>query len=144
MTEENSFKLIKNFLSQCGIEFENFQDLDGMIIPREILLSENTYLKIKPMILELKKKFSSSFHTSMQMIACKKQRWPLINLVRQVLRSCEYSLTPKRICDGYGKDGQKKFRRIFIINKLNKKIISIDDEDNEVNEENNKDNDDDE
>ena len=144
MTEENSFKLIKNFLSQCGIEFENFQDLDGMIIPREILLSENTYLKIKPMILELKKIFSSSFHTSMQMIAFKKQRWPLINLVRQVLRSCEYSLAPKRICDGYGKDGQKKFRRIFIINKLNKKIISIDDEDNEVNEENNKDNDDDE
>ena len=135
MTEENSFKLIKNFLSQCGIEFENFQDLDGMIIPREILLSENTYLKIKPMILELKKKFSSSFHTSMQMIACKKQRWPLINLVRQVLRSCEYSLTPKRICDGYGKDGQKKFRRIFIINKLNKKIISIHNQEN--NEENN-------
>ena len=135
MTEENSFKLIKNFLSQCGIEFENFQDLDGMIIPREILLSENTYLKIKPMILELKKKFSSSFHTSMQMIACKKQRWPLINLVRQVLRSCEYSLAPKRICDGYGKDGQKKFRRIFIINKLNKKIISIHNQEN--NEENN-------
>ena len=130
MTEENSFKLIKNFLSQCGIEFENFQDLDGMIIPREILLSENTYLKIKPMILELKKIFSSSFHTSMQMIACKKQRWPLINLVRQVLRSCEYSLAPKRICDGYGKDGQKKFRRIFIINKLNKKIISIHNQEN--------------
>ena len=142
MTEENSFKLIKNFLSQCGIEFENFQDLDGMIIPREILLSENTYLKIKPMILELKKIFSSSFHTSMQMIACKKQRWPLINLVRQVLRSCEYSLAPKRICDGYGKDGQKKFRRIFIINKLNKKIISIHNQEN--NEETNKDNDDDE
>ena len=142
MTEENSFKLIKNFLSQCGIEFENFQDLDGMIIPREILLSENTYLKIKPMILELKKIFSSSSHTSMQMIAFKKQRWPLINLVRQVLRSCEYSLAPKRICDGYGKDGQKKFRRIFIINKLNKKIISIHNQEN--NEETNKYNDDDE
>ena len=135
MIEENYYKLIKVFLSQCGIEFENFQDLDGMIIPREILLSENTYLKIKPMILELKKIFSSSFHTSMQMIACKKQRWPLINLVRQVLRSCEYSLAPKRICDGYGKDGQKKFRRIFIINKLNKKIISIHNQEN--NEENN-------
>ena len=69
------------------------------------------------------------------MIACKKQRWPLINLVRQVLRSFEYSLAPKRICDGYGKDGQKKFRRIFIINKLNKKIISIHNQEN--NEENN-------
>ena len=144
MIEENYYKLIKVFLSQCGIEFENFQDLDGMIIPREILLSEKTYLKIKPMILELKKIFSSSSHTSMQMIAFKKQRWPLINLVRQVLKSCEYSLVPKRISDGYDKNGQKKFRRIFIINKLNKKIISIDDEDNEVNEENNKDNDDDE
>jgi hypothetical protein len=85
------------------------------------------------MILELKKIFSSSSHTSMQMIAFKKQRWPLINLIRQVLKSCEYSLVPKRISDGYDKNGKKKFRRIFIINKLNKKIITPTEKKNETN-----------
>ena len=109
---------IKNFLDNCGIKFESFDDLDGMIIPREILLMETTYNAIKPHILELKKIFSSSYHTSMQNVACKKQRWPLINLVRQVLKSCNHVLVPKRISDGYQEDGQKKFKRIFIIKKI--------------------------
>jgi hypothetical protein len=118
-TEEQS-KLVKNFLSQCGIEFENFSDLDGMIIHRETLLLETTYLKIKPLINDLKTIFSSSSHTSMQKVAFKKQRWPLINLVRQILRSCEYGLVPKRVSDGYETDGQKKYRRIFIISHMKK------------------------
>ncbi|MEX0596316.1 MAG: hypothetical protein WD512_07430 [Candidatus Paceibacterota bacterium] len=120
MLDETTSKIINNFLLQCGIKFENFDDLEGMIIPREILLLETTYLKVKPIIGDLKKIFSSSSHTSMQNVACTKQRWPLINLVRQVLKSCNYALLPKRISDGYQEDGQKKFKRIFIINKLNK------------------------
>jgi hypothetical protein len=124
MIGETDLKIIKLFFSNCGINFENLQDLDGMIINRELLLSENTYLKIKPMINDLKKIFSSSSHTSMQIIAFKKQRWPLINIVRQILRSCEYILVPKRISDGYDKYGKKQFRRIFIINKFNKNLIT--------------------
>jgi len=123
MLDETILKTISNFLFQCGIKFENFDDLDGMIIQRDILLLDTTYLRIKPIITELKKIFSSSSHTSMQNVAFKKQRWPLINLVRQVLKSCNYGLTPKRISDGYDANGQKKFKRMFIINKLNKNNI---------------------
>ena len=38
---------IKNFLDNCGIKFESFDDLDGMIIPREILLMNKAELFIK-------------------------------------------------------------------------------------------------
>ena len=117
MLDEEQLKVVKNFLFQCGIKFETFSDLDDLIIARETLLLETTYLKISPLIDDLKAIFSSSSHTSMQKVAFKKQRWPLINLVRQILRSCDYILVPKRISDGYEKDGQKKYRRVFIINK---------------------------
>lgn len=122
MLTQEQLNTVKNFLFQCGIQFENFSDLDGLIIPRETLLLETTYLKLKPVINDLKAIFSSSSHTSMQKVAFKKQRWPLINLVRQILRSCDYVLVPKRISDGYEKDGQKKYRRVFIINKRGVKI----------------------
>ena len=45
--------------------------------------------------------------TSLQTNAPKKQKWPLLNLVRQVLRYCHYKMTPKRVSAGYTKDGKK-------------------------------------
>ena len=46
------------------------------------------------------------------------QRWPLLNLIRQVLRSSNFKLTPKRVADGYTLDGKKKYKRLFIIEKM--------------------------
>jgi hypothetical protein len=34
------------------------------------------------------------------------------------LRSCNYKLTPKRVSDGYTVDGKKKYKRMFIIEKM--------------------------
>ena len=62
--------------------------------------------------------------TSLQTNAASSQKWPLLNLVRQILRSSGYQVTPKRLCDGYTKDGKKKYKRIFIINKNSIKNIS--------------------
>ena len=66
----------------------------------------------------MKKIFSSSYLTSLQDTAEDKQRWPLLNLIRQLLRSCNYKLTPKRISDGYTLDGKKKYKRMFIVEKM--------------------------
>ena len=46
------------------------------------------------------------------------QRWPLINLIRQILRKYNYQLVPKRVCDGYTKDGIKKYKRFFEVKKI--------------------------
>jgi len=56
---------------------------------------------------------SSSVYTSMQKDADKHQKWPLINLIRQILRKYNYQFLPKRVCDGYTKDGIKKYKRFF-------------------------------
>jgi hypothetical protein len=110
-------KIIVDFLNNAGIHCEKIGDLDGLQLDRDALLDTGNYEKARGNIPQLKKLFSSSYLTSLQSSASKTQRWPLINLIRQILKSSEHSLTPKRLCYGYTAGGVKKYRRIFIIEK---------------------------
>ena len=101
------------FLNACGFICEDIKDLDGILILRETLLSYVLYDKLKKDIPKLKSILSSTTYTSMQKDADKSQKWPLINLIRQILRKYDYQLNPKRVCDGYTKDGIKKYKRMF-------------------------------
>jgi hypothetical protein len=109
----------KKILNIAGIHFNELSELEGIFFPREQLLSDVKYNQIKEIIPELKKTFSSSFMTSMQKKAEFSQKWPLINLVRQILSVFKYHLTPVRKCDGYTSDGVKKYKRFFKIVKKN-------------------------
>ena len=93
-------------------------DLDGMLIPREILLDPENYKTVKEDISILKNIFNSSALTSLQSTAESNQKWPLLNLVRQILKSCHFKMTPKRVSAGYTKDGKKLYRRMFIVERL--------------------------
>ena len=46
------------------------------------------------------------------------QKWPLINIVRQILNSIGFKLVPIRKANGYTKDKQKIYKRFFKISKL--------------------------
>ena len=111
---------IKEFLNKVGIEFENVEQLDGQLIPRDILLNTDLYEEIKKDIPELKKLFSSSSHTSLHKNAEESQKWPIINITRQILKSCNFDMEPIRRSDGKTKDGKKRFKRYFKISKINK------------------------
>ena len=50
----------KLVLKMVGFEFDELKDVDNSIIPREVLLSDNTYDEVKKLIPDLKKKYSSS------------------------------------------------------------------------------------
>lgn len=110
--EENE-KIIIYLLNTCGILCKNLKELNGIIIPRETLLNDSIYDKVKKDIPKLKSVLSSTVYTSMQKDADKNQKWPLINLIRQILRKYNYQFVPKRVCDGYTKDGIKKYKRFF-------------------------------
>ena len=60
-------EIIIYFLNICNIKCSNIDEINGIIIPREILLSDE--------------------------------------------------IEPKRVCDGYTKDGIKKYKRFFEIKK---------------------------
>ena len=116
-TEKTDEEIVLFFLNSCGITTTSLENIEG-IIPRENLLSDILYEKLKPDISKLKPILSSTQYTSMQKDADKSQRWPLINLIRQILRKYNYQLVPKRVCDGYTKDGMKKYKRFFEIKNL--------------------------
>ena len=47
-------------LKIVGFEFDELKEVDGSIIPREVLLSDNKYDEVKKLIPDLKKNYSSS------------------------------------------------------------------------------------
>tara|TARA_Y100001935_G_C17273202_1_gene493145 strand:+ start:554 stop:964 length:411 start_codon:yes stop_codon:yes gene_type:complete len=121
----NVDEIVVDVLVKSGVKCDNINDLDGLIIPREILLNKHNYEAVYENIGLLKNVFSSSFHTSLQSSAAEKQKWPLLNLVRQILKSYGYILEPKRICDGYDKNKKKKYKRIFYVKKFHNTTLHI-------------------
>ena len=59
----------------------------------------------------LKKQFSSSRLTSLHKNACVNQKWPLLNLLRQLLSVHGFVMKPLRKSDGYDENGVKKYER---------------------------------
>ncbi len=125
MNEESKlvFKLI-------GLQIEQLNELDGLIIPREVLLSDNKYDEVRKLIPNLKQNYSSSLMTSLHKNADKTQRWPLLNLVRQILNTYRYKMEPIRKSDGYTLEGVKKYKRYFEIKKM--QLITNDDNDEDI------------
>ena len=120
MTEESQ-KIVKEFLNKCSIVFDDYAQLDGMLVPRDVLLSKEKYESIKVDIDKMKKLYSSGSLTSLQKNAMENQKWPLLNLVRQILKSNNYKMDPIRKSNGYTKEGKKKYLRFFAIKKLKTK-----------------------
>tara|TARA_B110000046_G_scaffold180305_1_gene210757 strand:- start:416 stop:805 length:390 start_codon:yes stop_codon:yes gene_type:complete len=117
MTEESQ-KIVKEFLNKCSIVFEDFNQLDGMLIPRDLLLSKDKYEIVKDDIDKMRELYSSGSLTSLQKTAKENQKWPLLNLVRQILKSNNFKMDPIRKSNGYTKEGKKKYIRFFIIKKI--------------------------
>jgi hypothetical protein len=116
----------RNILKLIGIEFNSSNEILEQLIPREILLSDSKYDSLKNQIPKLKKNYSSSFMTSLQKNADKSQKWPLLNLTRQLLSIYSYKMEPVRKADGYTLEGVKKYKRFFhILKKENQNIIEI-------------------
>jgi hypothetical protein len=112
----------EQILNLAGIYFNDVNDIENIFFPRDQLLSDLKYEQAKKYIPELKKQFSSSFMTSLQDKAENCQKWPLLNLVRQILSVYNFNLVPVRKCDGYTPEGIKKYKRFF---KIVKKIQII-------------------
>ena len=110
MTEHGLTKFICNALHIGSHELK-----EGLLIERDTLVSKEKYEALKPHIVELKKIFSSKCMTSMHSCAEYNQRWPCLNLVRQVLKRMGYDITPERRCAGRDEGGKKIFERYFIL-----------------------------
>ena len=110
---EKREEVLMKFFKQIGIELQSTDNLEGILITRETLLMDEKYDNIKKeeIISDLKKIFSSTFLTRLQKTAEKNQRWPLLNLTRQILTQLGYNMVPHRKSDGKDATGKKKYKR---------------------------------
>jgi len=112
-------EISKKILVAAGIIVNSNDYPDEILILRDMLINDEIYVSLKNDILKLKKDLSSSLLTSLQKGAEKTQKWPLLNLVRQILNVYGFKMVPIRKCDGYTLDGIKKFKRYFqVIKKI--------------------------
>ena len=115
-----NIEIIIKILKICGFVINNLTDLDNLLIPRNLLLNTDNYNNVKEYFEKLKKtpNFSSSTLTCLHRDAEKKQKWPLLNLVRQILKVKYYRMKPYRKSAGKDASGKKKYVRYFLIEKL--------------------------
>lgn len=107
--------LIINILNIVDISTNNILDLIGKEYDRDIFLCNDKYIKLTEKINDLKKYISSSSFSSLHNNAFLKQRFPLINLLRQILKIYNLKLVPMRESKGYEKNGKKKYRIFYKI-----------------------------
>lgn len=112
-------EVVVSIFKKCGLVIDSLDDIHGQCLPREIFLNTTKYAEVKEDIIGLKKYLCSSSYTSLHKNADLKQNWPLLNLIRQLLKIYNYSMSPYKKSDGYSKDGKKLFKRFFIIQKIN-------------------------
>ena len=140
MEIENENEIIY-VLSEIGIKIEKLEDAKGLFIERDQLLSDIKYEEVKKLIPKLKQTYSSSFLTGLQKDADKIQKWPLLNLIRQIFSIHGYKMEPVRKSNGYTLDGKKKYKRFFLIREKNSnsalvnkiKLNNIDENDDIIN-----------
>lgn len=106
-----------------GYNIKSKNDLLDLTIPREKLL-DNTLLKdIQNAISDVSKKYKSSKLTCLHKNSTNKQKFPIINFIRQVLKCNNLYLKPLVLCRGYNKSNGKKiidrYFKIININDIN-------------------------
>jgi hypothetical protein len=118
--KSDEITVILKILNLSGFVLENMAILNGLSIPRDLLLSNEKYEIVSDYLEKLKKlkKYSSSTLTSLHDGAMKKQKWPLLNLVRQILKVENYRMVPFRKTAGKDKNGKKKYVRFFLIERM--------------------------
>ena len=120
MGKDEEISIILKILNLSGFVLENMAMLDGISIPRDLLINCGKYEIVSEYLDKLKKlkKYSSSTLTSLHDGAMKKQKWPLLNLIRQILKVEHYRMVPFRKTDGKDKNGKKKYVRFFLIERM--------------------------
>ena len=102
-------------MNKIGLPIEEECDLENQLVPREMFLDKITYKKIYDEIPVLKNYIKSSNSTCLHKNAEASQRWPLLNITRQILKNYNYRMTPIRKAEGYAEDGSKIYKRYFLI-----------------------------
>ena len=113
-TETQKYELLLKLLKIINIDIEEKDSLLNYTFERDILLDQTVIDKYYEMIKNLKKNYTSDMLTCLHMNSTIKQRFPGINMLRQILKCNSLKLKPKVVSMGYIGD-VKMVKRFFTI-----------------------------
>ena len=117
--DKDNFELIKEIFTIINKNIETYYDLMEMRIDHHYLRQPIFKEKLYDMIPKLKKKYKSHKLTCLHNNSLDKQKFPTINMIRQILKCNKLKLTPQILCKGYNKiNNQKIIERYYIIKKI--------------------------
>ena len=97
---------LKKIFNTIDININSINELENAEISRDILLTDKINSEYNNLIGECKTIYNSSKLTSLHNNRLKKQKYPSINFLRQILKCNGYSLTPKIVSLGYSKSSR--------------------------------------
>lgn len=109
---------IISILHKIGIHIQKLEELEGYTLERDVLINVTNIENIKENIEKLKKTFTTTSFTSLQSNAFDKQKWPVLNLIRQILKLIHYKMVPIRKANGYDCNKKKLYKRFFLIKQI--------------------------
>ena len=106
---------IKSLFKIINIDINNIEDLMSLEIDRDKLLTNKVNEECEKLVEKCKLHYNSSKLTSLHKNRLEKQKFPVINLFRQILKCHDLKLQPKVTSIGYHKNGKKIIKRSFQI-----------------------------
>jgi hypothetical protein len=116
--EVEKTRLMYECLGSLGLDVHK-DNLFSISIDRSHLEDLSHLDSLRTFVPQLKKYYSSDMLTCLHSNNASKQKNPVINAIRQLLKCNYYKLKPVVVCDGYDKaTGRKKTRRTYVIRNL--------------------------
>lgn len=116
--EQLKLDILKDLFSVLNIKITSKYDLINIEIERSVLLQEPFYSYTFQYKKNLKKIYHSSKYNCVHSNSEKKQKFPSINLLRQILKSNQLRLHPHYVSYGYDENKHKIVKRFFTIKPL--------------------------
>ena len=117
--DKSNFEIIKEIFTIIEKPITSEEELLNLILNQKYLRLEKFKEKLSDMIPKLKQKYKSHKLTCLHNNALDKQKFPTINMIRQILKCNNFKLEPYVVCNGYNKTTNNKiWERFFIIKKI--------------------------
>lgn len=116
-----------SYILKQSLHISSLTELNGMIIYRDLLLNDDLYDKFYNMgiLKSLETVFTSRALYVAHYSIAKQRKWPLLNLVRQILNRIGYKMVPFKKANGYDKSGKKLWIRYFEIKSTKNTTNSV-------------------
>jgi hypothetical protein len=116
---ESNFELIKEIFSIIKQEINEPDDLLNITLNHHYLRSDEFKDEMINMIPKLKQKYKSHVLTCLHKNSLDKQKFPTINMIRQILKCNKYKLEPYIVTKGYDTLNKRKIlERYYIIKHI--------------------------